>query len=448
MSKKTKRTKKLHKLKQSFYKYQNDVRKKNPNANFKGISLYQFLQSSKLNQKPQYSELLQTLANYNGFFDCTDEVFETNIISIPERFSFIENHSETSIFIKKLYNTLLNQSFPNIVFDYAKCEYIDVCASMVMDIILSEFIDYYEQCGKGKHRVKVNKISPINISNYNIKKILFSIGAFRNLKGFEIEYENILPFPILIGNKDNPRLDEIREVHITKTVDYIINSLAKVGRKLIDDAETNFYKVIGEVIQNAEEHSSTKTRYCIGYFEITNVNEENYGTFNLAILNFGNSFYDTFKISGSPNEDVLEQMTDLSKKYTSSNWFKRKSFEEETLWTLYILQDGITRYKDWDRGNGTMRFIENFLNLKGINYETTSKMVLTTGHTKIIFDGSYKIIEKIKKNNEPFKMITFNQEGDIKAKPDDRYVKYEENLFPGTLLSVKLKLDFENTTTL
>lgn len=445
-NKKYKRREKLKQLQKSFLKFKKDVKKKNPEANFKGIALYQFKQASNLNQKPAYSELIQTLLNYKGFFDDTYDDFDNNVIIIPKSFSFIENHTETSIFIKKMFNTLYNQTYKEIIFDYKECEYIDICASMVMDIILSEFIDYFKRSNKEGHRVKIEKISPINIDKYEVKKIIYSIGAFKNLKGFELKFDNLYPFPILIGNKDNQKLDEIREVHITNTVDYIIDSLSKVNRRLTNEAESNFYKVIGEVMQNAEEHSSTKTRYCIGYFEMVNSSEDNYGIFNLAILNFGNSFYDSFVKTDNPNLEAIEQMKDLSKKYTTSNWFRRKSFEEETLWTLYILQDGVTRFNNWDRGNGTMRFIENFLNLKGDDNDLSSKMVLTTGHTKIIFDGTYKTVEKLRSNQEPYKMITFNDSGNIESKPDNNYVMYEECLFPGSLLSVKLKLDFENTT--
>ena len=44
--------------------------------------------------------------------------------------------------------------------------------------------------------------------------------------------------------------------------------------------------------------------------------------------------------------------------------------------------------------------------------------------------------------------MTFNASGDIEQLPDENYVVYEENYFPGTIISVKLKLDYENTTNL
>lgn len=238
-----------------------------------------------------------------------------------------------------------------------------------------------------------------------------------------------------------------REVDITKTVDYIIECLADLNKTLTGPAETNLYKVIGEVIQNADEHSDTTNRYSIGYFQKNVSENETFGIFNLAILNFGNTFYETFKNPNCENIEVVKQMKELSEKYTSRNLFFQKEFEEETLWTLYALQDGVTRIADWDRGNGAIRFIENFYSLTGKrDNDNISKMVITSGHTRIIFDGTYDIVEKPRgKSDKMYKMMTLNKEGDIEIKPDANYVRYEKNYFPGTLISVKIRIDFENT---
>lgn len=446
----SKRQEKLHRLKVGFEKYKSDVRRINPDADFSNFPLYQFLQKSRLKQKPDYSDTIKYFVENKSVFGRNEMAFEESTFVIPEVFSIIENYTETTIFLRKLFNALYNQSFEEIFIDYQNCKEIDVCASMSMDIILADFINYYTQCSRDRHRIKVKTIEPINYKRYEIEKILFSIGAYKNLKGFNITFDNIIPFPIKIGHKDNPRLSEKREVDITQTVDYIISCLAKLNKRLTDSAETNFYKVIGEVIQNAEEHSNTKIRYLIGHFEENKNGSSDYGVFNLAILNFGNTFYETFKNAENPNKAVIGQMESLSKKYTTNGLFKKKKFEEETLWTLYALQDGVTRIKDWNRGNGAIRFIESFINLKGnTQTDNISKMVITSGHTRIIFDGKYQITKQKRGNEEKeFKMMTFNASGDIEQLPDENYVVYEENYFPGTIISVKLKLDYENTTNL
>jgi hypothetical protein len=438
---------KLHKLKVGFEKYKSDVRRLHPEADFSNYPLYKFIQKAKLKRKPEYSDTIKYFVDNKLSFGKIEMVFEDDTFVIPEIFSIIENYLETTLFLRKLFNALYNQSYEIIYIDYQFCKSIDVCASMCMDIILAEFMNYYDQCTNGGHTVKVKSIKPKNFNRYDIEKVLFSIGAYRNFKGFNVKYDNIIPFPIIIGHKDNPKLYEKRELDITQTVDYIIACLAKLNKRLTDNAETNFYKVIGEVIQNAEEHSNTNKRFLIGHFEENKNEAGNYGVFNLAILNFGNTFYETFKNADNPNTLIIQQMENLSKKYTTNRLFRRKKFEEETLWTLYALQDGVTRMTDWKRGNGAIRFIESFINLKGDTYtDEISKMVITSGHTRIIFDGKYQITkQKRGVENKEFKMMTFNASGNIEEMPDENYVKYEDNYFPGTIISVKLKLDYENT---
>ena len=67
-------------------------------------------------------------------------------------------------------------------------------------------------------------------------------------------------------------------------------------------------------------------------------------------------------------------------------------------------------------------------------------MTLLSGNTKIIFDGRYNIVKK-NKNNETFRVMAFNNDGDIECKPDSKCVCKTNNYFPGTMLSVKLLLN-------
>ena len=119
-------------------------------------------------------------------------------------------------------------------------ETIDAGASICMDIILSDFIEYYQKCSRGRHTVKVDEVIPINFDRYEIKKILFSIGAFKNIRGFKINYENIIDFPMIIGNNKSPHLPAKREVDITKTVDYIISCIENMNKTLTAGSRNQF----------------------------------------------------------------------------------------------------------------------------------------------------------------------------------------------------------------
>lgn len=408
---------------------------------------YYLKNRSHFNKKPRYSERIKYFLSKKDAFGNKKLNNNSNTFVVPNIFSLCENYKESCNFLRMFFNSLFYQSHKNIYIDYGSCSQIDVDASLCMDIILADFIEYFENNLDAGKLLKVDTIIPVNFENPNIKKVLFSIGAFTNIRGFEISFDNVKPFKMRVGDTRKSEHPKRREVHITQVIDYIIECLNKMNRTLTLEAESNLYKAVGEMIINAEEHSSTSNRYLIGYFEDILDEDQHYGVFNLSILNWGDSIYETFKSPLCKNTLVKKQMQDLSEKYTQSNFFKTAEFEEESLWTLYSLQDGVTRKADWKRGGGCIRFIEGFFNLKGNdNYDNVSKMSIISGNTRIIFDGTYGIVLKERGiQKEKFKMMTFNESGNIEDRPDSRYVNYTENYFPGTLITAKIFIDEENT---
>ena len=436
------RKQRKHKLKVGFLKFQEDVRLnsiKNGKSFKKSKEIG--LRARSYGIKPIYNATIKYLAEKKESFSKVElSKKDDGYFVIPEVFSLYENYSNSFDFLKRLFYVLYNQSASKITFDYSSCRRIDIDASVCMDILLGEFIHYFHQCNNAKYPIKVEKITPINFERDEIKKILFSIGAFSNIKGVRIKYPDIIPYPLKFSVINHPAAPKIREVHITEMVDYVIRCMHKMKRQLTPEAEKNLFEVIGEALINAEEHSSGDKRFAIGYFQESDNNGQHIGIFNLAILNFGNTIYEKFKDPDCPNKAVVKVMEDLSSKYTKGGFFTKAEFEEQTLWTLYALQEGVTSKADWRRGNGSIRFIDSFFNLKGDNErDEISYLSIVSGNTRIIFDGSYRLIEKIKgEKKQTFKMMTFNSNGDIEAKPDKKYVTFVENYFPGTIISAKI----------
>ncbi len=398
--------------------------------------------------KPEYSSTIQYLSsNENAFGEFKLQKEEDGYFEIPDIFSLTEDYSKSYAFLKRLFQVLHKQSVPKITFDYQNCKRIDVDASVCMDILLREFIRYYKSCKARGYPVKIVTIIPINYAEPHIEKILFSIGAYSTVKGISINFPDILPYHLCIADNKHPNAPAIREVDITKMVDYVLQSMKKMNKTLTPDAEDNLFKVIGEVLINAEEHSSGRTRYSIGYFQDKNENGEHLGIFNLVILNFGQTIYEKFKSPDCPNKEVVKQMKSLSKAYTERHIFKKAEFEEETLWTLYSLQEGVTSKADWKRGNGSIRFIESFFELKGgQTKDNLSYLSIVSGNTRITFDGTYRTKELIKgKSQKPYKMMTFNDTGNISEKPDRKYVNFADSYFPGTIISAKIYIKEANT---
>jgi hypothetical protein len=407
-----------------------------------------FFYEKKLPPKPDYPQNIKYLLTVPELFSKNQfNQKEDGHLFLPKCFSLIENYEESFDFLKRLFVVLQRNKVDGVILDYSKCERIDVDASICMDVLLAEFIHYINRCRSlGYFDVFSKGIIPINFEKDNILKVLLSIGAFRNIKGVSKKFKDVEGLPVLINDQNREDVWARSEIDQTKIVEYIKRCIRKLGRELPIEEETSFYKVIGEVMSNAEEHGTMPHRFAIGYFQETHNDDEHYGFFNFSIFNFGDTIYQTFKKDECLNKKAVNQMSMLSGEYTKKGWFKKATFEEETLWTLYALQEGVTS-KEKKRGNGSIQYIENFFKLKGdLNKDNISSMVIVSGNTRILFDGEYNIIEKVKEGEKrKYKMITFNKSGDINDEPDKKYVTFAPHFFPGTMISARILIKFDNT---
>lgn len=370
------------------------------------------------------------------------------IFKVPKHFSIINYPTESYKFIQQVAASLITQQYTTISIDYKNCESVGLAAQVLLDIILKDIKTFFERLNRyPKIKTKVREIGGTNIINENIKKMLFSVGSPSILSNKAIHFDDIVPYKLCIHDRekepDAVKVIEQKDIDTTTLADYVLDSLKRVHKTLTADKLDDLCTVIGEVLINAEEHSTTKYRYSIGYFHEINDHEGHYGLFRLVILNFGKTIYEKFKDPDCPNPAIVKRMRELSEGYTRKKFFGQ-GFEEETLWTLYALQDGVSSVAPSTRrrGSGSMKFIESFFNIKGENKinENISRMSILSGNTVIEFDGSYKITVR-KVDEEKFKVMTFNDSGSIEDKPNSKFVKFVDNYFPGTIFSAKILLN-------
>lgn len=406
----------------------------------------------KQHTRPEFSDTIKYLASkQKAFVKESVQIPEDGIFEVPQIFSLTENDTESFLFLKRLFYTLHQDKLETIILDYKNCERIDLDASICMDILLQEFILHIRKCRQKRYPLVTQQIIPKNYNkNINVLKTLFSIGAYSTLRGIRIPFTDIIPYPLCTGYKRRKNAGAQREIDITRLMEYVLLCLKRSNKELTAEAEDNLYKVIGEILINAEEHSDMDRRYSIGFFQHNGDNNDNEheGVFNLVIFNFGQTIYEKFKDINCPNQTVVKQMQALSETYTKKNFFLKSEFEEETLWTLYALQEGVTSHKDWKRGNGSIRFIDSFFKLKGnLQHDNFSKMAIMSGNARILFDGSYGIIEKHKEGQrKPSKLMTFNTSGGFDDKPDKKFVSFADNYFPGTMIVAKIGIKFNILT--
>ena len=366
---------------------------------------------------------------------------------VPEDFSILDSPQESYRFIQEITASLIFRSNTIVTIDYSRCTKLELSTQVLLDIILKEAIEYYNIIKQVN--IKYSKVKQINGTNFNnedIKKLLFSVGSHAIHIQNKREYSDIISYELCVHdrekNSDPVKIIEQKDVDTTRLVDYVVACLKRINKKLTPEKIEDLCIVISEMLINAEEHSSTKYRYSIGYFHEKIENGKHYGVFRLTILNFGKTIYQKFIDPMCPNFEVVKKMKRLSENYLAKKYFFEKGFEEESLWTLYSLQEGVTsvapeKYKK--RGNGSIQFIESFFNFKDEDehFQESSKMTILSGNTSIVFDGKYKIFEK-HVNGETFKYMTFNKSKDIEEKPDNKYVKFVDDYFPGTLISTQI----------
>ena len=375
-----------------------------------------------------------------------------DVIIVPQQFSIFENPKESFQMLRDLIHALLFKDFNKVILDYKQCESVNLCSQILLDIIFKEW-DTFVTKVRDSHGIKARKYFPItvggkNINNKDVQKILFSVGSPANVAGEEHDFPDIKKSKLCIHdrkkNKSRQTVIEYKDIATTDLADYVIDCLRSVNKKLTPERLDDLCIVIGETLINAEEHSTTGYRYSVGYFEELENDGKHYGMFRLVILNFGHTIYEKFKNLESSNIDVVKQMKALSEQYTKHQMFTKCEFEEESLWTLYALQQGVTSVSSdlyTQRGNGSINFINSFFNLKGDSkVDDVSWLSIASGRTRIVFDGAYKITSK-NINGDVFQCMTFNKENDLKYKPDKKYVYGTDYYFPGTAISVNIMLN-------
>ncbi|KOY85060.1 hypothetical protein AD998_01860 [bacterium 336/3] len=391
-----------------------------------------------------YSSNIKHIISINKWKKNSDSI----VLKMPQIFSLSERYEESMVFLQNIFCVLINDTY-NLTIDYQDNQKIDLDASICMDVLVRDFIHYNKIALKfDKSIAQRRKIQAKNFKDLNesCRKLLYSVGIFKNLGITNMQFKDVSPFELITGVRDSKNTGAKNEIYNTQIVDYIKQCLLKVNRKLTSKVVTQLCNVIGEALSNAEEHSTTNRFYVIGYFKINENNDE--GVFNFVIFNYGDTIHQKFKLS--TNQPIVDRMKELSSKYTKWSLFRSKIFEEENLWTLYALQQGITSTSKYDwkkRGNGYINLIDNFFKLKGDGEkDNKSKMILVSGHTQILFDGEYKTQEVVRgKDQEIFKAMTFNNTGNIEEKPDEEYVKFVKSFFPGTLLGAKIYITKNQT---
>ena len=358
-------------------------------------------------------------------------------VLVPARFSFYEDPESALGVLSALATLMDRRDFTEVHLDHSKCEYLDLGASVAMDVVALELRNFFVR--RGRH-IDFSGTYPKDPS---VREILRTTGIIKHLgvhHEIRQDFERYRLFELFAGTKRpvKPRESSDHERAAQRLVEYLAACLGGQGCQLTREGYRDITKMVTEVLNNAEEHSGSHRWWVIGYLR---QETRDLGQCNVAMLNLGRTIYQSLTDRAS-DPRMRRRMKALSRLHRMRSLF-RGGWSEEALWTLYSLQEGVTRFRPEEggdtRGLGTVRLIETFQDLGRRADEAASpRMCLVSGSSHIRFDGRYRMKSR---GPEERRIIAFNEANSLGAKPDPEAVMALGGFLPGTLISMQFFVD-------
>jgi len=368
-----------------------------------------------------------------------------NYIKIPKHFVLEKHHTASFNTITEIRKAIVKFKGEQIRIDFSTCTEVDYSCIFLLLAILIEYTDHFEKLDQKLQMLKSRpEILIIPSKNDEVNA--------RLMTGYLIPEANetqsfLKPFSALNfirGQKLRKHYLENMKGPAATTIRRYINENLRQHDFMLDELNASYLDgIISEVLNNAEDHSEFDTWYVSGNIfksQHEKGSEEVVSELNLAFLNFGYSIYDGFENSKNENISTYRGMTELYKE-VKLQMTSPEQFSKEELFTLYALQEGISRlnYATEDRGTGTMKILKSFINL-GDYVDEQKKLepsfLIYSGNVFLKCDHEYRPT-----SYEGLDVLALNKENDLGKLPEKSHLKKLKSRFPGTFLVVKLYLN-------
>lgn len=389
-----------------------------------------------------YSSVIEHLESKNFSLKTNNFVTVSRAtIEIPEVFSISEDAEAAIQLLRKTYTLCQNKKIKEIHFDHSNCVNLGLSASTIMDIIVLAVGKYRDKSGKALD------LSGDLPHDSKARDILLASGLPFHLKAdsrAHFDEDHVERFETIKGGHSISanKADETA----TKLTIYFNKCLKTQNMELNNEGKRVLGRILGEVISNCEIHGGdSSTWYTQGHYQIKEDNS--YGEMQLLFLNLGETIYeDLKKHSSSETKQKLCHIMKEQRRYINSRW------DEEMIYTVLALQEGISRLRDKSidgyegRGSGTVSMIEMFYDIGKSQNGLKPQMTIVSGNTQIKFTDNYKMKPMLFKDDVVFEtgekqIIAFNDENDIYAPANSNNVIKMSQFFPGTVISLKFYLD-------
>lgn len=382
-----------------------------------------------------YTKFIQQLSKAGYIY----EHYKKEVVSVPKRFSFKESYDECLVFFKELISSYLYLE-NIIILDFRKCKKSSIACFSVLEVILENLYDIRDSYNNHRFSPCIRNVKVLQ-SEKDVKTNKY-LHSFLHVSLPEKQNDGsyYMKLPLQSGRLRSYK--ESTKGMVTRNVVNFVNESTHVAGAILNPKGRNALEgLLTEVLGNAEDHSSKNNFWFVdGISFAENQNNVDVVDLNLCIFNLGNSMYEGFEETKERNAENYAKCDKLFRKHEKLFTPKVK-FERESLFTLYMLNEGISRlkYKDSSRGNGTMRFLESFITLGsfgGIDPKFKCQLNVISGHTILTCDNDIRYFEE-----DNFKKLSLNKEKNMGLLPDADYLTYNNENFPGTILECHIYLN-------
>ena len=408
------------------------------------------LRDRKLKPPPDYGLYSSTLLKITG----GQRPFGVSLngrvhFTAPPIFSLIENPQGVLFAIRRLALEVMMPNVREILLDLSKVNDFDIGANALLSLVIEEVV---AQADKAVPKRKIEWLGRYP-KDASIRRLVRAIGFIQRLKirgEFPpVDVASRLEVFTAQRKADHIALDlekrDQKSLTTKKFADHINRCLSHRGLTLTPEALQRLCSYVGEMLDNAEEHSAGDYWAIEGYLD-THTDD---WMCEIVIFNLGHSISQSLTRL-TPNHFTAKQIEPYVLSHIGAG---DTGLRRATLLTVIALQGGVSsknHSKADTRGMGTVELIEFFQDMyqeaMASNSEQTATMSLISGSTRIIFDGKYTMAKG--KSGSP--VIAFNASNRLHLPPDMDYVgEFDESVaFPGTILSIRFPLADKSTVSL
>jgi hypothetical protein len=262
----------------------------------------------------------------------------------------------------------------------------------------------------------------------------------------------ILPFPVqhrrATGKSEADNLstsvttEERQGGMLAETIDRWLGALSP-PRALNERGKAGIMTVVTEALDNAKRHgdpNGSDGSWSISGFLEAQLREDGTPVFvcHIGMLNLGATIAQSLRRAP---ESIRAEVESYVADHKSR--LKREPFDEDALWTLCALQDGISRRPMSEAGArggvGMMTLVEmmNGLNRSPL-VEERPALTIISGTSCLMVRDQYHVFGG---DGTPPRTLAFNPQNDLAQPPDGNYVFALPSSFPGTIVVMRFFLD-------